>query len=148
VEEGIYVSQDPIGLSGNNPNFYAYTHDPNSHVDIFGLSDCMPTKYHKRTVAEVADLRKLFDKSGGAREKFLKEVAQDPNAVKKYGQGAVDAMKKGNVPTDMVVHHKKPLFRGGTNDSDNLTLLDKKYHSDNNKGLHWYEEGANPYGLN
>ncbi|WP_317172540.1 RHS repeat domain-containing protein [Flavobacterium columnare] len=39
-ETGNYISQDPIGLEGNNPNFYAYTHDPNSHVDIFGLSEC------------------------------------------------------------------------------------------------------------
>jgi len=24
-----YISQDPIGLEGNNSNFYAYTHDSN-----------------------------------------------------------------------------------------------------------------------
>ena len=33
----MYVSQDPIGLAGNNPNFYAYTYDSNSWVDPFGL---------------------------------------------------------------------------------------------------------------
>ncbi|WP_299902316.1 DUF6531 domain-containing protein [uncultured Aquimarina sp.] len=36
-EEGVYISQDPIRLSGNNPTMYAYTHDSNSWVDIFGL---------------------------------------------------------------------------------------------------------------
>ena len=36
-EEGLYISQDPIGLAGNNPNFYAYVHDSNTMVDPFGL---------------------------------------------------------------------------------------------------------------
>jgi hypothetical protein len=31
-------------LAGNNPNFYAYVHDVNSWVDIFGLSECIPNK--------------------------------------------------------------------------------------------------------
>ena len=34
---GGYISQDPIGLAGNNPNFYAYVEDSNSWVDVFGL---------------------------------------------------------------------------------------------------------------
>ncbi|WP_368669166.1 RHS repeat-associated core domain-containing protein, partial [Gilliamella sp. Lep-s5] len=35
---GTYISLDPIGLAGNNPNFYAYVHDSNAWVDVFGLS--------------------------------------------------------------------------------------------------------------
>jgi RHS repeat-associated protein len=38
-EEGMYLSQDPIGLAGGNPTLYGYVHDPNSWVDVFGL-DC------------------------------------------------------------------------------------------------------------
>ena len=38
AEEGVYISQDPIGLSGGMPNFYSYTHDSNSLIDVFGLS--------------------------------------------------------------------------------------------------------------
>lgn len=34
---GTYISQDPIGLLGNNPNLYAYLHDGNAWVDPFGL---------------------------------------------------------------------------------------------------------------
>jgi RHS repeat-associated protein len=37
-EEGQYISQDPIGLAGNNPTLYGYVHDSNSWVDPFGLS--------------------------------------------------------------------------------------------------------------
>jgi RHS repeat-associated protein len=36
-ETGNYISQDPIGLAGNNPTIYAYVKDVNRQVDIFGL---------------------------------------------------------------------------------------------------------------
>jgi RHS repeat-associated protein len=38
-EEGVYLSQDPIGLAGNNPTLYAYVSDINSHIDPFGLDE-------------------------------------------------------------------------------------------------------------
>ncbi|WP_182859296.1 RHS repeat-associated core domain-containing protein [Capnocytophaga canis] len=33
----LYISQDPIGLAGNNPTLYGYVFDNNVEVDIFGL---------------------------------------------------------------------------------------------------------------
>jgi RHS repeat-associated protein len=36
-EEGIYLSQDPIGLAGNNPTLYGYVKDVNSWIDSSGL---------------------------------------------------------------------------------------------------------------
>ncbi|QYS90044.1 Putative deoxyribonuclease RhsC [Flavobacterium columnare] len=36
-ESGNFISQDPIGLLGNNPTLYGYVKDSNSYVDIFGL---------------------------------------------------------------------------------------------------------------
>jgi RHS repeat-associated protein len=35
--EGVYISQDPIRLAGNNPNFYASTKDSLTWIDPFGL---------------------------------------------------------------------------------------------------------------
>ncbi|MDR2424542.1 MAG: RHS repeat-associated core domain-containing protein, partial [Prevotellaceae bacterium] len=35
-EEGVYLSQDPIGLNGGAA-LYAYVHDTNSWIDPFGL---------------------------------------------------------------------------------------------------------------
>ncbi|WP_068984832.1 RHS repeat-associated core domain-containing protein [Lysinibacillus xylanilyticus] len=32
-QEGMYIQQDPIGLSGNNPTIYGYVSDPNSWID-------------------------------------------------------------------------------------------------------------------
>lgn len=39
ADEGVYISQDPIGLKGGNPNIYAYTKDSNIWVDPFGLGE-------------------------------------------------------------------------------------------------------------
>ena len=41
-DTGTYISKDPIGLFGNNPNLYAYVEDCNSKVDVFGLSSFDP----------------------------------------------------------------------------------------------------------
>jgi RHS repeat-associated protein len=34
---GSYISQDPIGLAGNNPTLYGYVKDPNTWTDVLGL---------------------------------------------------------------------------------------------------------------
>jgi len=147
-DSGQYLSTDPIGLE-SGLRTHGYVHDPMQWVDPLGLAGCgKPTKYHKRSVTQVKNMRKTFEKSGGARERFLKRLSKQPDAKERFGDEAVSKMAKGEVPKDMVVHHKKPLFRGGTNKMDNLDILDKTTHSTNNKDLHWYPEGANPYGLN
>jgi predicted GIY-YIG superfamily endonuclease len=33
----MYISQDPIGLAGNNPTLYGYVYDVNTEIDVFGL---------------------------------------------------------------------------------------------------------------
>ncbi len=38
-EQGSYISQDPIGLEGNNPTLYGYVNDTNNWIDPLGL-DC------------------------------------------------------------------------------------------------------------
>ena len=37
-EEGFYISQDPIGLAGENPTLYGYVGDVNNWTDVLGLS--------------------------------------------------------------------------------------------------------------
>ncbi|WP_165764968.1 RHS repeat domain-containing protein [Flavobacterium oreochromis] len=53
---GLYLSQDPIGLMGNNPTFYGYVKDSNSRVDIFGL---MPSPVNAGDVGPFKDLAGL-----------------------------------------------------------------------------------------
>lgn len=79
---------------------------------------------------------------------FPQRTAKDPMSIPRYGFAAVIDMKLGKVPVGLVVHHKKPIFRGGNNSFNNLVLMDKKIHAANKKSLHWYAEGGNPYGLN
>jgi hypothetical protein len=35
----VYLSQDPIGLAGNNPTLYGYVIDSNAWIDPFGLME-------------------------------------------------------------------------------------------------------------
>lgn len=51
AKEGIYVSQDPIGLKGGVYNFYGYVHDPNTWTDPAGLAkgkECTPKGAQKK----------------------------------------------------------------------------------------------------
>ncbi len=143
-DAGEYVSQDPIGLTGGF-GLYRYVQDPASALDPYGLA-C--SSLQKRSPAEVKILRSEFERSGGARAKFLRGLAKEEGAVEKYGAQAVKDMEQGKVPQDMVVHHMKPLFRGGDNSTSNLALLDKADHSANSKAYHYYPDGQNPFGLN
>lgn len=48
-ETGLYISQDPIGLAGNNPNFYAYVHDSNAFFEPFGLDIITVYRFDERS---------------------------------------------------------------------------------------------------
>ena len=37
LDEGMYISQDPIGLAAGNPTLYGYVFDSNTEIDPFGL---------------------------------------------------------------------------------------------------------------
>lgn len=106
---GRYLSQDPIGHAGGNPNFYAYVSDPNIWIDPLGL-ECWAT----------------------ARKKFWKNEANvNPN---KYSGNNLQRMKDGKAPRmtvevfnpktgatelkdySMELHHKNiPQRVGGAN---------------------------------
>ncbi|WP_375605556.1 AHH domain-containing protein [Flavobacterium davisii] len=51
-----YLSQDPIGLLGNNPTFYGYVYDSNTQIDALGLS--CTKKLRKNINKAQRDLRK------------------------------------------------------------------------------------------
>ena len=48
---GNYISQDPIGLAGDNPTIYGYVFDNNTEIDPFGL-ECWKTAREKFWKAE------------------------------------------------------------------------------------------------
>jgi hypothetical protein len=126
----MYVSQDPIGLAGNNPTLYGYVKDVNLWVDVFGL-DCW----------------------GTAKKKFWKQEAIDNPS--KYSQKNLDRMSRGKAPqmtvevinrktglpeikdVSMELHHTYLPQRSGSkvaNESWNLT-----------KATPWGHESMDPY---
>ena len=74
-DSGTYISQDPIGLLGSNPNFYAYTKDTNTWVDPFGL-DCLKNKTDglAREKKVQGKLEGMFGKDKVLRERTLKDL--------------------------------------------------------------------------
>ena len=105
---GTYISQDPIGLQGNNPNFYAYVSDTNTEVDIFGLSKYNPIEVLGREVYQ-----NPVDFGGGVPT-FVDPIVgkTNPTVQKLLDAGAsnYDLMSKENTPIgidgkQMNLHH-------------------------------------------
>ncbi|MBC9130742.1 hypothetical protein FcAc13_05390 [Frischella sp. Ac13] len=78
------MSQDPIGLAGNNPNFYAYTFDSNSEVDPLGLMATSWNDFQKRS-------KGLFNKNKKASDAYKLFKAKD-------WKGLEDFMGNGSWP--------------------------------------------------
>lgn len=73
-QTGLYISQDPIGLAGNNPNFYAYVYDPNIEIDLFGLDPIFANPLDINF--SQTSINKNFDTPEGKIniDKFVKQV--------------------------------------------------------------------------
>ena len=100
------MQQDPIGLAGNNPNFYAYVPDSNSWIDVFGL-DCS---------SDAAKLRKAMQKDGVVEPNYKNSAhhiimsnSKDPKMVelrqkmKQLGIDKNDAVNGAYLPTSSKV---------------------------------------------
>ena len=86
-------------------------------------------KYVKRSSDELLDLRTEFKSS--ARKTFLENLSKDTDYLKKAGFSDTDILKiqNGRVPDGWQAHHKLPLDDSGTNDLDNLILINNEpYH--------------------
>ncbi len=81
-ETGSYISQDPIGLAGNNPTLYGYVSDVNSEVDVFGLNIFDYLRNGGLTFDEYKALRggtrtlDFIETTNKAGKKFCKELVQ------------------------------------------------------------------------
>ena len=59
-ETGAYISQDPIGLAGENPTLYGYVKDSNWWVDRFGLDCNSDSSNKKRLPIDPNNIPSLF----------------------------------------------------------------------------------------
>ena len=66
---GSYISQDPIGLAGNNPTLYGYVFDSNIEIDPFGL-DCKAQSNIYKGVQEASQILKERGLPRQVRKKY------------------------------------------------------------------------------
>ncbi|WP_128331449.1 DUF6531 domain-containing protein [Apibacter sp. HY039] len=85
-QTGSYISKDPIGLAGNNPNLYAYTHDSNTMVDPWGLDESLLGSKDNPFTSLKQAMNKAKDLAGIPR-------SQQPDRQWKIGD---DITKKGS----------------------------------------------------
>jgi RHS repeat-associated protein len=72
---GNFISQDPIGLLGNNPNLYAYVKDSNTWIDVFGL-DAIPNKVAGDAREAIAKtwLQNKFPNAEILSERYIRDI--------------------------------------------------------------------------
>lgn len=78
TSSGIYLSQDPIGLLGNNPNIYAFVKDINAFVDVFGLIVENLIRYKPS---------KVTPQSGSRGTAINRAWKQEQDLINRTGQG-------------------------------------------------------------
>ena len=84
--------------------------------------------YLRRDRDEYNLLRSHFNNS--VRPKFLKSLSDHPDALSTFDSDNLLRLSNGNTPSGWQVHHKVPLDDGGTNNLDNLILIQNSpYHS-------------------
>ena len=109
---GGYISQDPIGLEGNNPTLYGYVHDPNSWNDPLGL-DCAENKKIKQLHNGESVNVKSFKEANSLLKKAF------PNAKR----------TKGASPNSMRLSEKNKTFKL---DENRTPVYKKDYLKDEN----------------
>ncbi|WP_455749961.1 RHS repeat domain-containing protein [Porphyromonas gulae] len=74
-DEGTYISQDPIGLAGNNPTIYGYVFDSNTEIDPFGL-DAIPNKVAGNAREAIARtwLENKFPNAEILSERYIRDI--------------------------------------------------------------------------
>jgi hypothetical protein len=97
----MYLSQDPIGLAGNNPTLYGYVKDVNTHLDPFGLDDLYALIARQDDWYPVME----YGKKDPVGEMFLKKgdlwkIGTSKNPLKRYTQKYLDS-----IGVDMRVLH-------------------------------------------
>ncbi|WP_373192331.1 MULTISPECIES: RHS repeat domain-containing protein [Bacteroidaceae] len=110
---GTFISQDPIRLLSGESNFYAYVKDPNTWLDIFGLS----TTHLHHTIP-----REVYNPRSGKPAMLPEHLVNDPDI-----RGRAGNPNRWSIPADEhIALHKKNRPGGDYNTrwKQELDLLD------------------------
>jgi RHS repeat-associated protein len=102
-DEGIYISQDPIGIKGCNSTLYAFVGDPLILIDVLGLS---PTDLHHTIPREV------YNPRDGSAPLIPKAVAEHPDVTGRPGnpnRWPVDRQKHREIHPDYNTQWKREI---------------------------------------
>ena len=155
-EGGQYISQDPIGLLGNNATAYAYVVDPTKFVDPSGLyngdgtdgkpvralNDYVSSHNHRLDPSEYTNTDKYhFSK---ANEAVHNRIQADPQygqaleskypGITKHVSPTRNGTFRGTSPKGMTWHHATAAQSGAQNGW--LHLVDHKDHATFHKIYH------------
>jgi RHS repeat-associated protein len=104
-DEGLYISQDPIGLAGGM-SLYSYVSDPNRAIDELGLNTNLVTFSDGNLTFDVYNYTNLSHLT----DKELEAVYHaNDNALNGKGFGISPVDKKGNT---IVLHHYRQNVNG------------------------------------
>jgi RHS repeat-associated protein len=156
-ETGLYLSQDPIGLLGNNPNFYAYVHDSNSWVDVFGLYNGEGVRdldayhiFHNHQLNQseyTLNDKEHFSKANETLHKkferhpeFAAKMEKKYPGITKHVSPTKTGNYRGTAPKGTTWHHATTSQTGGK--AGVLQLVDMKDHSKYHKIYHPEDVGG------
>jgi uncharacterized protein RhaS with RHS repeats len=133
----MYLSQDPIGLAGNNSTLYAYVHDPNGWIDVFGCNIYSPIAW-------------TAPSSGTGHDYTVYQQDIDWNQRDKKGKTNLERASKGKAPLGsdgkpINLHHSKQNAKGP------LFEISEKVHRkyDRTNALHPYKvDGSGKHPIN
>jgi len=140
-EEGIYISQDPIGLLSGQPNFYAYVKTPNLFTDRFGLSvTYVGFKRWKRGDAIDKPMPNGSNPDWGTvRSRYWKNRHEATVNSGEFRGSNLERMNQGSAPKDYnprtgqeesrELHHVNPQRNNGSNGPINLRELTPEQHA-------------------
>lgn len=80
AEEGVFITQDPIGLAGSNLTIYAYVKDINCWIDPSGL-DCRKSYPNDFPSPRTKDKSAKFNSERNARDFAMKKIGGMKNAI-------------------------------------------------------------------
>lgn len=100
---GMYISSDPIGLSGNNPTLYGYVYDSNTEIDPFGLKCKAPNGYKTGDVDSHGNLSPNSNRAAGHKNTRIDDFVQSHHPIQDaWAQRRINGYNRNDAPATLL----------------------------------------------